>query len=49
MKTFAVTISKQGTEFIEAETEEQAMDIARDIEADGAFWLDIEVAAQEIK
>ena len=49
MKTFAVTISKQGTELIEAETEEQAMDIARNMEAEGAFWLDIEVATQEIK
>ena len=49
MKTFAVTISKQGTEFIEAETEEQAVDIARDMEAEGAFGLDIEVAAQELK
>ena len=49
MKTFAVTISKQGTELIEAETEEQAMDIARNMEAEGAFWLDIEIAAQEIK
>ena len=49
MKTFAVTISKQGTEFIEAETEEHAVEIALATEAEGAFGLDIEVAAQEMK
>lgn len=49
MKTFIVTISKQGTEFIEAETEEQATKIALDMEAEGAFGLDIEIAAQEMK
>ena len=49
MKTYFVTITKQGTVKVEAENEDDAAQIARDQEADGCFGMDIFVDVEEMK
>jgi hypothetical protein len=49
MKAYTVTITKYGTETIEANSLEEAEEIARDQEAEGAFFMNIDVVAEEQK
>ena len=49
MKTYTVTITKYGTETIEASSAEEAEEIARDQEAEGSFFMNMEVNVEELK
>jgi len=49
MPTFAVTIQKYGTEMITADSAEEAEEIARDQEADGAFDLDMHIDVDDVE
>lgn len=48
IKTYDVTITKQGVIRVEAESAEHAEQIARDQEADGCFFMDLVVEAQYV-
>ena len=49
MKTYTVTITKYGTEIVEANSAEEAEEIARALESDGAFFLEIDVLVEELR
>ena len=49
MKTYEVTITKAGTIRIEAEDEYQAEEMAREMEAEAWFEMNIDVNVEELK
>ena len=47
MPKYQVTVVKQGTIIVEAESPEHADQIARDKDVDGCFWMDYIVEVEE--